>query len=876
MAVLSPQIPSSEKVLYVFYDIETTQDTPYSTNAFLHVPNLICVQQFCTKCQHVDDINIPCDHCGTRKHSFWDTPVKAFIDYLCTPRDKINKIIAIAHNAKSFDLQFILNYMISLKWTPNILLNGTKIVCMRVHHIVFLDSLNYLPMPLRDLPKAFGLPAEKGHYPHFFNTSTNLNYVGAYPDVSYYGVDTMRARDRAEFLAWYEQRRHEVFDNKHSLESYCQSDVTVLRLACKTFRSLFRSIGNLEVFLESVSIASACNKVFRRNFLTADTIGIIPPGGYTDGRVQSRKAMMWLVYEQISDGTIRIRHGRNGKEYRLPELPHYSVDGYCADTKTVYEFMGCFWHGHTCLSFRDVPICNSEETLADRYEKTMSRLERITEAGYKVKVMWECDFDKILEGHPALKLHPLVQVGPLRTRDALYGGRTEALKLHYKVNPEEETIQYTDIMSLYPYICKYFKFPVGHPTILNADECRDINAILAKEGIIKCEVLPPQNLYHPVLPYRSPSGRLLFPLCRTCALESLAECTHGGSERALVGTWIVDEIRKAVDMGYQVVTIYEFYEYRITQYNPLTGEGGHFVDYINTFLKLKVEASGYPDHVLTEEDTDKYVSDFFHSDGITVDKQSIAKNAAKRGLSKLCLNSFWGKLTECNNRPKSTLITDPNELYRFLSTPGIEVTNLLFASDEVVWISWRFREEEIVESLPHTNEVIGAYVTTGARLKLYSYLEKLGTSALYCDTDSVIYVAARNEPPPIECGDKLGDMTNELGSGEYIDEFVSGGPKNYAYKIVQSDGNTRTVCKVRGITLNYTTSQIVNFETIRDMILNREEHQVVVHSDKKIKRKRTFGGPSVISQPEDKRYTITFLKRRRLDNNDSLPFGFVS
>ena len=593
----------------------------------------------------------------------------------------------------------------------------------------------------------------------------------------------MSIRERSEFLEWYEQKRHEVSDNKRSLESYCQSDVTVLRLACKTFSTLFRSIGNIEVFLESLSIASACNKMFRKNFLKPDTIGIIPPVRYTDGRMQSRKAMMWLVYEQNSEGNRRIRHGRNGKEYRLPELPNYSVDGFCEETGTVYEFMGCFWHGHTCLSFRDVTICNSEETLADRYEKTMIRLERITEAGYQVKVMWECDFDKILERHPALKLHPLVQVGPLRTRDALYGGRTEALKLHYKVNPEEERIEYTDVMSLYPYICKYFKFPVGHPTILNSDECRDVNSILAKEGIIKCQVLPPQNLYHPVLPYRSPAGRLLFPLCRTCALESQAECTHVSvEERSLIGTWVVDEIRKAVDMGYQVIQIYEFYEYEITQYNSETGEGGHFVEYINTFLKLKVEASGYPDHVVTEEDKDKYISDFFRSEGITLDKQSIVKNAAKRGLSKLCLNSFWGKLTECNNRPKSSIITDPNELYRFLSTPGIEVTNLLFASDEVVWISWRFREEEIVESLPHTNEVIGAYVTTGARLKLYSYLEQLGTRALYCDTDSVIYVTSKNEPPPIQCGDKVTQDVQTSTTNNLVDQDVQTTPVDYSLK----------------------------------------------------------------------------------------------
>ena len=43
-----------------------------------------------------------------------------------------------------------------------------------------------------------------------------------------------------------------------------------------------------------------------------------------------------------------------------------------------------------------------------------------------------------------------------------------------------------------------------------------------------------------------------------------------------------------------------------------------------------------------------------------------------------------------------------------------------------------------------------------------------------------------NEPPLIECGDALGDMSSELKANEYISEFVSGGPKNYAYKVSNS------------------------------------------------------------------------------------------
>jgi hypothetical protein len=59
----------------------------------------------------------------------------------------------------------------------------------------------------------------------------------------------------------------------------------------------------------------------------------------------------------------------------------------------------------------------------------------------------------------------------------------------------------------------------------------------------------------------------------------------------------------------------------------------------------------------------------------------IQKNAAKRGLAKLCLNSFWGKLTEASKRPQNKMIPNPQELYRFLATPGVEMTTLMFAGD---------------------------------------------------------------------------------------------------------------------------------------------------------------------------------------------------
>jgi len=108
----------------------------------------------------------------------------------------------------------------------------------------------------------------------------------------------------------------------------------------------------------------------------------------------------------------------------------------------------------------------------------------------------------------------------------------------------------------------------------------------------------------------------------------------------------MDEVRLAVQNGYSILEIHEVYEYQVTQYNPKIGEGGLFVNYNNTFLKLKAEASGYRGLVRSPEDEDRYVESFWQSEGITLDRECIRFNAAKRGQAKLCLFSMWGKLTE--------------------------------------------------------------------------------------------------------------------------------------------------------------------------------------------------------------------------------------
>ena len=61
-------------------------------------------------------------------------------------------------------------------------------------------------------------------------------------------------------------------------------------------------------------------------------------------------------------------------------------------------------------------------------------------------------------------------------------------------------------------------------------------------------------------------------------------------------------------------------------------------------------------------------------------------------------------------------------------------------------------------SLRHTNKVIGAYVTAGARIHLYGILDKLQENAIYWDTDSVIFMQPGQECEPtlIKTSDNFG------------------------------------------------------------------------------------------------------------------------
>ena len=226
----------------------------------------------------------------------------------------------------------------------------------------------------------------------------------------------------------------------------------------------------------------------------------------------------------------------------------------------------------------------------------------------------------------------------LKPRDALFGGRTNAAKLYHKCS-DNEKIRYYDFTSLYPFVQKTCKFPKGLPQVITENFISIENYF----GVVNCVVIPPQNLLFPVLPLRI-NNKLVFTLCKTCAENCDPICNHSINERKLEGTWVFEEINEAIKLGYTVEKIYSIWHWNeYSQYDPVNEEGGLFTGYVNAFLKCKQENSGYPSWCHTEDDRDRYIQNYYEKEGIRLEKNKIQHNEGMRSISKLFLNSMWGR-----------------------------------------------------------------------------------------------------------------------------------------------------------------------------------------------------------------------------------------
>ena len=127
------------------------------------------------------------------------------------------------------------------------------------------------------------------------------------------------------------------------------------------------------LYLDCIDKAMPCGGYVRRS----------APDFKPDSRLSCEDMFHWMDYLMETEG-VHILHARNHvSEVRIGP---YLVDGYDPNTKTVYEFNGCFFHG--------CPLCKKDQDDVGKERKmhTETKEKYLRDKGYHLKIIWEHEF----------------------------------------------------------------------------------------------------------------------------------------------------------------------------------------------------------------------------------------------------------------------------------------------------------------------------------------------------------------------------------------------------------------------------------------------------------------------------------------------------
>lgn len=813
--------------------------------------------------------------------SVWDsaTPLSKFVEFLhrgSYPEDEKMRAkwikyptYAYAHNGSKYDTHFLLQEFYSRPGVePKIINSGNKVFQARVGRtkttatLFIRDSNLFFPMKLEQAPKTFSFLDKVKPKPFFpYRANREANYhrtLPTLPPKSDYIPNSMSKDTRLKFDKWYEDNYKTTFNLKHEIREYCTNDSLILLHALVTYRKVFNETAGTDVFIQGTTLTSLCKKFFQLNCLEENLVPIVPIGGYGRQDRQSRIALQWIEYLIKQHGiTLQYRNSPEGEKEFTSKGKTFRVDAFvpatelqspnfqhCTDSYNkmgcflceqqkqnpgldlIIELNGCAWHG--CgFCMKNEELCPNKKTSSENLEATEKR-KRIIVDNFDVAFwsMQECILRKELKKNREMKHFFVTNTydkGPLDPRDGFFGGRVHPTRM-YMEPKDDEVIKYFDIVSLYPYVLMNHEFPVGGEPIrlfkkdLPGWQAWKKGSDLPFKGLYKVRIAPPDDLIFPVLPIRD-DNRLVFSLCLACTKGSRKAtayrepgCDHTEEERAFDSTATHVELMDALDQGYKILDFVEGWKYNESQWS-----GDLFKKYMGEFLRLKIEASGWPEEILADTDPEKAKDEMIRiykeKEQLDIRKEKVEKNEGLRYIAKLCANSLWGRFAM---RPKdeNKIVQSAAALNKLFGFRSRQVIAIIPINDEKLRVNVRHRNQ-FEEEDDFSNIVIAMYTTSYARQVLLKYMRQCeeasggakGAKLLYNDTDSVIALFKKDNIP-LKSGEFLGDMKDEYPK-HVITKFASGGSKNYVLKMVNEHGQEETKQKVRGITLNSQASDVL-------------------------------------------------------------------
>lgn len=836
------------------------------------------------------------------------------IDAFCRHvlNEKFKESTWIAHNSGGFDANFVHTWLEDHGIMHSRIPSPTSMhrsLETTVDHlsIRFIDSFCFIPMGLAKIGPAFNLPVVKGDFPHRFSKIEHMGYEGPMPlcdsEDDWYSLSSLRSSSAekgeeavAKFKSWHAQEAMKYVPHterlwvyQEQLRSYCKKDCDVLAGALQCMRDAFMSVdGTVSGTgrsrfslcavdpLQYLTMAQVCQQLY--------IAGLYRGGGGLrichiplPDRIQSPAKIRWLLEEERRLGCKMWKAFTHMREWLADDGK--PVDGFIVcngGERHVFEYYDC--------AERGCPMCTPSAghngrygcMNRDVYSKTMYRLQTLRKLGYKVTVRWSHDEATALVVDTSFALYNCMAAQRQQNDGGFYGGRVEVFKPYWKCK-EKEQIRYIDVVSLYPWVCATQRMCTGVPTVYFGEKV-DATRLDGKHrnpyfGYAHVRVKGAATDYFGGVPRKDrDTGRLVFD-----NTEYRVTC-------------FIDELRERVSKGCEILEVYE-----VWHWPECESADGPMSGYVAHFLRDKMECSGWKALCGREPETEEdkvAVCDQLSRDNLGLCRprpEMVRDNPGGRQLAKLRLNMLWGKFVQCPRSVTTKFIQGYADYVKLWYDNQVDKSTLMFRriSDGLDFMEVKYSYNNSVRAPPNTHYYLGGSCTAQARLKLTSMLREVGEDrALYCDTDSVVYVQ-REGDEEVETGEALGQWSSEMDAGVWGQEFMALAPKCYMLRY-NDEGRRKEresgMVKAKGVTLTVENLREINADTMKKIIMTEVFGDVTGEDRDFVVQAKTFnirldhaGDRSVVSVHGQKVVRCVYSKReiRVPDGTDPYDVHFI-
>lgn len=387
-------------------------------------------------------------------------------------------------------------------------------------------------------------------------------------------------------------------------------------------------------------------------------------------------------------------------------------------------------------------------------------------------------------------------------------------------------------------------------------------------GIVCASVTPPQNLWHPLL----------------MTYDNDLDKSVASNRPIKFGYWPSPIFKKALEIGYRIDALHRYDEYHC---KPSLWRDIMLDLFLEKMINSKVTPQAEQAERLVAQYSKKFGKEFGDKVAATIRENKWGKNEAKKQTAKVMMNSAWGKHAQRANMPKSIFVhhdTQEDKEIDFFEkcTDGLYQFEGEFPTSNNSSLYKYTENLNIIQPDLHGGYLPAAlFVTCYGQLQLWTQMNKIDSDPNYrrvlmCDTDSIVYIydpECYNIPEGSLLGEwEVEDEDKENGG---IREFVGMGPKTYGFRCE----NGYTKVKAKGLSLNYATRNLVNFEKMKEQVVHYLNTGSTLRSI--LVPQRTFQwhyNSGMKTMPTLKEFKFNFDDMKGVINRETAcihPFGFI-